>query len=71
MAYDETAESCYFRRQPVTAEEVERACRAVAVSCCDAVQYDGVDPAIVARIDELRRPGNWANATKRDVGNAT
>ena len=57
MAFDEASGSCYFRRQPVTAEEREQACRAVWVSCCDAVQYDGSDPAIHARIEELRAEG--------------
>ena len=54
MAYDEVTQSCYFRRQPATPEETERAINAVVVSCCDAVQYDGYDPAIVARLQALR-----------------
>lgn len=37
MAFDEEEISCYFRRQPETPEEVERACQAVWASCCGAV----------------------------------
>ena len=50
MAFDAEGGSCYFRRQPVTPDEVQRAINAVAVSCCDAVQYDGDDPAILAQL---------------------
>ena len=50
MAFDDEGMSCYFRRQPETPAEVDRACRAVEVSCCDAVQYDGDDPQILARL---------------------
>lgn len=57
MAFDEATGSCYFRRQPATASEAEQACRAVWASCCDAVQYDGGDPTIVARIAELKAEG--------------
>ena len=38
MAHD-ADNHCYFRRQPQTAEELEHACLAVFVSCCEAVQY--------------------------------
>lgn len=63
MAFDEDAGSCYFRRQPVTPEEVERAINAVAVSCCDGVQYDGDDPAILVRLH--RQPRSPARAPRR------
>ena len=53
MAFDEVHGSCYFRRQPVTPAEIERACRAVEVACCDAVQYEGDDPQILPRLHEL------------------
>ena len=64
MAYDDERWSCYFRRQPTTPEEVEQACRAVEVSCCDAVQYDGDDPKILARLSRTnparyRAPRAW------------
>jgi len=53
MAYDEAVGSCYFRRQPETPIELEHAIQAVAVSCCAAVQYDGEDEAILARLRAL------------------
>jgi hypothetical protein len=64
MAFDEERGSCYFRRQPETAEEIDRACRAVEVSCCDAVQYDGDDPHILQRLSRVnptqyRAPRRW------------
>jgi hypothetical protein len=54
MAFDAEVGSCYFARQPVTAEETERAIRAVCVACCDAVRYEGADPDILSRIEALR-----------------
>jgi glycerophosphoryl diester phosphodiesterase len=45
---------CYFKRQPSTTEEVERAIRACSVSCVGAVRYAGNDPAILKRLQELR-----------------
>lgn len=56
MAYaddERHGHSCYFRRQPETAEEIEQAIRAVHVSCCGAVQYSGSDPEILERLTEL------------------
>ena len=50
MAFDDDGGSCYFRRQPQTPEEVDQACRAVEVSCCEAVQYDGNDSEILSRL---------------------
>jgi hypothetical protein len=45
---------CYFRRQPRTAEEVERAIDAICLSEMAALRYGGTDPEI---IDKLRRRG--------------
>ena len=53
MGFDKAASSCYFRRQPETPEECERAIRAVWVSCCSAVRYRGQDPNIQRRLLEL------------------
>lgn len=44
---------CYFKKQPSTPEELNRAINAVAVSCCKAVRYGGTDPAILQRLAEL------------------
>ncbi|HZS07662.1 MAG TPA: hypothetical protein VFD58_22695 [Blastocatellia bacterium] len=53
MGFDEEARHCYFRKQPSTPEEFERAARTVCVSCCEAVRYSGDDPAVLQRIEEL------------------
>jgi hypothetical protein len=44
---------CYFRQQPRTTEELERAIRAVEVGCCWAVRYGGRDPQIIRRLNRL------------------
>ena len=48
---------CYFKKQPTTPEELERAIGAMVVSCCGAVRYAGNDPAVISRIDELNSGG--------------
>jgi len=40
----------YFVRQPRTAEEIERACRAALVCCVDDLRYGGTDPKIITRL---------------------
>src|SRR4051794_15988361 len=45
---------CFFRRQPGTSEELDRAMRAVAVGCCGSVRYGGTDPAVLKRLAKLR-----------------
>jgi hypothetical protein len=51
MAHDSGKyEHCYFKRQPQTPEETERAILAEFVGCCGAVRYSGRDPAIIARL---------------------
>jgi hypothetical protein len=53
MAHDPSAHAgyhCYFKRQPKTPEELERAIRAVAVGCCGAVRYGGRDPEVIRRL---------------------
>jgi len=44
---------CIFRRQPETADEVERAIRAMDVSCVENLRYRGSDPAILERLRAL------------------
>jgi len=39
---------CYFRQQPISPAEVEKAIQAVHFSCCKAVRYRGSDPTILA-----------------------
>lgn len=50
---DNDGTSCYFKRQPSTPEELERAINAVHVSCIAAVRYCGKDARIIARLEEL------------------
>lgn len=42
-------EECFFRRQPETSEEIDRAIDAVYVSEMCALRYGGTDPDILAR----------------------
>jgi hypothetical protein len=44
---------CYFKRQPRTPDEVDKAIRAVVVGCCGAVRYRGTDPTIIERVVAL------------------
>jgi len=56
MAYDPNALAgyhCYFKRQPGTALELQRAVMAVAVGCCGSVRYGGTDPVVLERLAEL------------------
>jgi hypothetical protein len=46
---------CYFKKQPETPEEVERAVMACYVSCVRAVRYAGKNPKILKRFRELGR----------------
>ena len=43
----------YFVRQPVTNEEVERACRAAKLCCVGAVRYAGQDAAVIRRLGNM------------------
>jgi hypothetical protein len=55
MAHDDEGDypHCYFKRQPETPEEVERAVMAYHVSCVQAVRYAGRNPKIIRRFREL------------------
>jgi hypothetical protein len=68
MGFDQETTHCYFRNQPSTAEELERAARAVWVSCCGALHYSGDDPTVHRRIAEPPRaePQQNASADKRE-----
>jgi hypothetical protein len=57
---DNDGTSCYFQKQPVTPNEVERAIKAVCVSCCGAVRYVGDDVGIALRIKEIVDEGDRA-----------
>jgi hypothetical protein len=54
MAHDEgDYPHCYFKKQPETPAEVERAIMACCVSCVVAVRYAGKNPKILKRFQEL------------------
>lgn len=40
----------YFVRQPVTAEEIERACNAIRVCCVTDLRYGGTDSEIIKKL---------------------
>jgi hypothetical protein len=46
----------YFVKQPITPEEVDRACNATRVCCVSDLRYGGTDPEIIQRL------GNSADA---------
>ena len=48
-----TGTGCYFKKQPETEEEIERAINALAVSCISAVRYRGTDKNILNKIANL------------------
>jgi hypothetical protein len=53
---------CYFAKQPEQPDEIERAIKAVAGSCCGALKYAGTDPDIQKR---LRKAGARQAIVKR------
>jgi len=44
---------CYFKKQPQTENELDRAVDAVRVACCAGVRYGGTDENILKRLYEL------------------
>ena len=44
---------CFFRKQPETLEELDRAFQAMQVNCIDALRYGGKDPAILQHLREI------------------
>jgi hypothetical protein len=53
ISFDEKDQHCYFKKQPSTPEELDRALKTVVVSCCGAVHYDGDDAALKKRMVRL------------------
>jgi hypothetical protein len=54
MAWEMNSEGrerhCYFKKQPVTPQEIEQAVNAIKGSCCGALRYSGSDPEIIKLI---------------------
>ena len=48
---------CFFKKQPETPEELDRAFQAMAVNCIDTLRYAGRDPEILHRLRELGMEG--------------
>jgi len=61
MGFEEDLEnpmfSCFYKKQPETPEELNRAFQAMAVNCIDTLRYSGTDPAILHRLQELGMEG--------------
>jgi hypothetical protein len=51
---DNTVVHCYFKRQPVTAAEVDQSIEAMRVSCIEALRYSGSDADIVKKLQKLK-----------------
>jgi hypothetical protein len=73
MGFDQGAHHCYFKKQPSTPDELERAIRAGWSSCCGALYYSGSDPAVPRRLAELRTENlKWMREPKkRSVGGSS
>lgn len=57
---------CYFKKQPKTEEEIERAINAIAVSCISGLRYGGKDEKILKRLYEI---GEAAQCDHTPTGN--
>lgn len=44
---------CYFKKQPETEEEIERAINAIAVSCIGGLRYGGTNEKILKQLYEM------------------
>ena len=53
MAMSDEHKTCYFQKQPRTAEEVDVAIGALSVSCVGGPRYGGQNPEIIGRLYEL------------------
>jgi hypothetical protein len=53
IRHDDEHGSCYFYRQPDSADDTYRAIRALAVCCVGAVRYAGKDPDILRRAADV------------------
>src|SRR5215475_6250741 len=41
---------CFFKKQPVTPDEIDRAIKAVSANCCGSYHYSGSDPKIKRKL---------------------
>jgi len=57
---------CYFKKQPETDDEIERAINAIAVSCISGLRYCGTNEKILKRLYEI---GEGAQCDHKPSGN--
>jgi len=57
---------CYFKKQPETDEEIERAINAIAVSCISGLRYGGTNENILKRLYEI---GEGEQCDHKPLGN--
>jgi len=57
---------CYFKKQPETDDEIERAINAIAVSCIAGLRYGGTDEKILKRLYEI---GESEQCDHKPIGN--
>jgi hypothetical protein len=57
---------CYFKKQPETNDEIERAINAIAVSCISGLRYGGKDEKILRRLYEI---GEGGQCDHKPIGN--
>jgi len=48
---------CYFKKQPKTEDEIEKAINTIAVSCISGLRYGGTDEKILKRLYEIGEGG--------------
>lgn len=57
---------CYFKKQPKTEDEIERAIQAIAVSCISGLRYGGTNENILRRLYEIGADGQ---CDQKPIGN--
>jgi hypothetical protein len=50
---DAASMHCFFKRQPSTLDELERAMEALRICCCSALRYAGRDIKILQRLKQI------------------
>jgi hypothetical protein len=57
---------CYFKKQPKSEDEIERAINAISVSCISGLRYGGTDEKILKRLYEI---GEGGQCDHNPIGN--
>jgi hypothetical protein len=69
--YPERYPHCQFKRQPVTAAEIDEAAAGIWSSCCGAVQYRGSDPYTLSRIKAIAEECTESAKTQQSPNSAS